>query len=69
MGFAEIRKKHGYTQQHLAGLLGVSQSTVAQWENGQSTPTMKHLLKLTSIFNIDLAELVASFKKNRSATA
>lgn len=63
MIFSEIRKNNGFSQQYLADSLGISQATVAMWETGKSVPTMKTLLKLSELFNIDIKDLYHSFSK------
>ena len=39
----ELRKKNGYTQSGLAKALGVSQSTVGNWEAGIRRPNLDTL--------------------------
>lgn len=38
MGLREIRKREGLTQTRLAKLTGLSQLTIAQYENGTMNP-------------------------------
>ena len=64
MDFAQIRKEKGFSQQSLADKIGVTQTTVAMWETGNSVPSMKNLLKLSTTLNVGFSELVNSFKKN-----
>ena len=40
------RKKRGWTQEELAGRLGVTQSTVSFWENGVEMPSLQHQVLL-----------------------
>ena len=40
------REKYGYSQAELAGLVGVSQPTYAQWETGAKVPTILTAVKL-----------------------
>ena len=44
-----IRKQLKLTQQHLAHLLGVSMSTVANWEAGRSKPSQLALRQLNNL--------------------
>ena len=65
MSFDELRKKKGYTQQFLAEKLNVKQSTVAMWETGKSVPTMKNMIAISEILNVDVSVLFKSFPKSR----
>lgn len=40
---AHLRKTAGLTQQEIADALGVTRSTVAQWERGARNPSGPHL--------------------------
>ncbi|WP_420867935.1 helix-turn-helix domain-containing protein [Bifidobacterium boum] len=44
MGLREIRKREGLTQTRLAKLTGLSQPTIAQYENGTMNPNRTTLL-------------------------
>ena len=46
------------TQKQLADLLGVEQNTVSQWECGVRFPRRGQLLKLSSILNCTVDELL-----------
>lgn len=58
MNIKNFRLKNKLTQFDLSLLLGVSQSAVAKWETGKTVPAMKHLKKLSEIFNCTIDELV-----------
>jgi len=51
------RKKRNYTQQQVADLLEVSQSTYCDWESGTITPKSENILKIAQLYNIDINEL------------
>ncbi|MBQ1256667.1 MAG: helix-turn-helix domain-containing protein [Clostridia bacterium] len=38
MGIKEIRREHGLTQAEFAGMFGVHQTAVSQWETGRTSP-------------------------------
>lgn len=52
------RCRCGYTQEELAGRLGVTKAAVSKWECGQSAPDIALLPKLASLFSVSLDELL-----------
>ena len=56
----QLRKQNKISQEKLAELLGISRQAVSKWENGLSKPETNNLLKIASIFNISVEELVSS---------
>lgn len=52
------RSELGVTQEHIAGLLGVKQSTVARWELGERTPRGYQMLRLCRLLRIDPDEVL-----------
>lgn len=50
----ELRRKNGYTQSGLAKALGVSQSTVGNWEAGIRMPNLDTLERITRLFGISV---------------
>ena len=54
----QLRKANGYSQEVLAGKLGVSRQSVTKWEAEKSYPEMDKLLKLCQIFDVTLDDLV-----------
>ena len=55
------------TQEQLAMLLGVSRQSVTKWEAEKSYPEMDKLLKMCSIFECSLDDLVTGDLTNRPA--
>ncbi len=49
-----LRKENNMSQQKLADLLGLGQSTVAMWEKGKNTPEYESLLNIASLFNVSI---------------
>lgn len=45
----ELRKKAALTQAELAEAVGVTQSTVSQWESGKAVPDTLKLPKLAEV--------------------
>lgn len=58
----KLRNKHGYTQQDLAKLIGVTKSTVAAYENSTRLPSYKILIELSQIFNVSIDYLILNKK-------
>lgn len=56
----KLRKERGYTQAHLAELLGTRPTTVASWEQGRNKPLMDKVQKMAIIFNVPISEIVGS---------
>lgn len=54
----ELRKEHGYTQQALANLLGVSRSSIANWETFKRTPSIKNYSALAKVFGVSVFTFV-----------
>lgn len=49
------RERRGYTQEQLARMLGYKgKQSVANWENGYSTPTLEAALKISRILEEDI---------------
>ena len=48
----------GWTQAELAEKIGVTQSTVAQWEKGKTLPTGSKLTKVADVLGITVDELL-----------
>ena len=58
----ELRKRDHISQQKLASMLGVGQSTVAMWEKGTNHPEHESLITMASIFNVSLDTLAGGGK-------
>ena len=52
-----LRLKRDWTQEHLADLVGVTRSTVTQWETGWSQPRMGAVEKLAAAFGVSVADM------------
>ncbi len=48
----ELRKKNGWSQEELAGQLGVSRQSVSKWESAASIPDLDKIIKLSEIFGV-----------------
>lgn len=53
-----FRNKNDWTQEQLAEKIGVSRSTVTQWETGWSRPRMGAIEKLAAAFGVSTSDMV-----------
>ena len=53
-----LRKGAKMSQENLAESVGVSRQSISKWENGESYPEMDNILKLCTIFNCKINDLV-----------
>lgn len=58
--FKKIRNDRNLTQKQMAQLLGVTQQTISQYENGQSTPKSDMILKLADRLEVSVAYLLGN---------
>lgn len=61
--FKEYRIKHGYTQENLADILGISTRHLQRIENKENTPSLELLSKIVKILNITDKDLGIYIKK------
>lgn len=52
------RKRRGMTQIELAGKVGVSQTTVSQWESTEKYPTLDKIYDIANALKISVSALV-----------
>jgi transcriptional regulator with XRE-family HTH domain len=55
---AEIRKRCGLTQERLSELSGVHRVTIARYELGLTSPTVRNLEKLSAVLCVPVSELI-----------
>ena len=58
MNLKRLRKIYQYTQENIAEKINVSRQSIAKWENGESTPDIDTLIKLSKLYNVTLDNLV-----------
>ena len=56
--FAEIRERHNLTKSQMAEKLGVHRSNYHNFENGRINPTLRWILKLDELFDVDMNWLI-----------
>ena len=49
---SELRKKNDWSQEELAGQLGVSRQSVSKWESAASIPDLDKILKMSELFGV-----------------
>ncbi|MGT2682549.1 helix-turn-helix domain-containing protein [Streptococcus porci] len=54
----KFRQEKNISQEELAKQLFISRQAISKWENGDATPDLGNLVKLSEIFKISLDELV-----------
>lgn len=54
---SEYRKEHGFSQQALADLLGVSRQTIISLEKGRYDPSLPLAFKLSAVFGCKIEDL------------
>ena len=60
MNIKKYREKSGITQQQLAAILKVSQSTVAMWETNNSLPRTEKLPEIAKALGCTIDELLGA---------
>ncbi len=58
MTFGEMRRQAGYTQEELAKILGVSETTVSLYELRKHEPRLKMVVRLAEVFSVSVEEIV-----------
>lgn len=53
-----LRKQNGYTLEQFANILGVSKSLISQFESGFSGISLDVMIKIRSLFNVTLDDLI-----------
>lgn len=51
----ELRKQRGYSQEALSKSMGISQSSVASYENGSRTPSVGMMKKAAEFFSVPMS--------------
>ncbi len=67
----QLRQQSPLMQKDIAEALGVSVITIRQYEQGSREPNIEKLLKLATIFNVSLDDLLCfkDFKTSSEASA
>jgi transcriptional regulator with XRE-family HTH domain len=52
-----LREAAHLTQKEAAEKIGVGQSAVSMWENGESVPRTETLIKIANVYNCEISDL------------
>lgn len=61
---SELRKELNVTQREVAKYVGVTTTTISQYESGIRTPTLANAKKLASYFNVPVESIAFGQKKS-----
>lgn len=53
----QFREQAGLTQKQLAEAVGVDQSAVARWENGENNPTAARIMQIADVLGCNPGDL------------
>ena len=56
----KARKAKGFSQEYLAGLVGVSRQTISQWENDKFQPNNDNIDTLCQVLNLSREEFIGT---------
>lgn len=62
-----LRSEHGYSQEQLADLVGVSRQAVSKWETGSSMPDIDNLVRLSELYEQSLDIIVKGTEAESTA--
>ena len=61
MKFKQFLKLHGMKQIRLSKELGVSTQLITNWIKGYSKPSLVAIRKMSTIFNVDVDQIIECF--------
>ena len=53
-----LRNIHGYSQEEIAGRIGISRQAYAKWENGATVPDIEKCMRISEIYSVTIDSLV-----------
>ena len=59
-----IRENRNLSQNKLAEMVGVNQTTIARWEDDNRTPNLDNAIDVSEVLNIPLADLIGKDLSN-----
>ena len=57
--FRKARKTAGLTQEQVALMLNIDRSSVAKYETGKSTPSIKKIPQICKLLNVEIDEIIS----------
>lgn len=60
------RQDHGLTQAELAEQLGVSDKTISKWENGETYPSKRNMMKISETIDVPLEVMLVEENEEAS---
>ncbi|MDF0479891.1 helix-turn-helix transcriptional regulator [Vagococcus sp. PNs007] len=63
----ELRKEKGLSQKSLAEMLNISRQSISKWERDETIPDLKHLIQLTTLFNVSLDSLITTTNSEKTS--
>ncbi len=63
-----LREKRGLSQNKLAKMVGVNQTTIARWEDDNRVPTIDNAVDVANVLNISLPDLIGKDLRFDNAT-
>jgi transcriptional regulator with XRE-family HTH domain len=63
----ELRKRRGYSRREVAEELGVSPTTIQNWELGVSEPTVRQWFRLADLFGVRCDKMALPDRKPTDA--
>ena len=53
-----LRNIHGFSQEDIAGKIGISRQAYAKWENGATVPDIEKCMRLAEVYGVTIDSLV-----------
>ena len=61
-----LRTKNTMSQHDLSKKINYNQTTIARWENKERKPTMKAIITIAKLFNVEIGDLLTVDLKNEN---
>lgn len=65
ISLAAARVDAGMTQKQAADAIGVSKTTIVNWESGKAEPKLKHVKRILLVYNRGIDEIFLPEKLNK----
>lgn len=61
-----LRTKNAMSQHELSKKINYNQTAIARWENNERKPTMKAIIAIANLFNVEIGDLLTIDLKNEN---